>query len=353
MLSRVANSIYWLSRYIERADNVARFVSVNLDLMLDADVGQEQQWQPLINTSGDHNDFEKRYGEATQENVIQFLAFDKENPNSILSCLRAARENARQVREIIVSSMWQQVNEFYLFVRDNAAQPDRIESLNRFFIQVRRGTSTHMGLTDSTMTRGEPYHFSRLGRMLERADKTSRIVDMKYFILLKSISDIGTPIDHVQWSAVLRSASAFEMYRKQHGAISPFKVVDFLLFSHEFPRAVRFCLDRAAESLHAITKTPEGQVRSDLERVMGSLRSDFTYNRSNQVIESGLHEYLDDLQDRLNQVGTQVHQTFFARKVPASGESSRHRASSESDSVFTAKPIAPKTLPTGSQTQTS
>ncbi len=340
MLSRVANSIYWLSRYIERADNVARFVSVNLDLMLDSDVGQEQQWQPLVNTSGDHKDFERRYGEATQENVIRFLAFDEENPNSVLSCLRSARENARQVREIIASSMWQQLNEYYLFVRDAAAQPDRIESLNRYFLQVRRGASTFMGMTDSTMTRGEPYQFSKLGRMLERADKTSRILDVKYFILLRSIAEVGSPIDHIQWSAVLRSASAFEMYRKQYGAISPYRVVDFLLFSHDFPRAVRFCLDKAHESLRAITKTPAGHVRTDLERILGALCSDVTYTQSSEVIESGLHEYLDDLQDRLNQVGTEVHQTFFARKVPAADRLDTHRRSSEQLSVFSPHRVA-------------
>lgn len=334
MLSRVANSIYWMSRYIERADNVARFVSVNLHLMLDSDVGQEQQWQPLVNTSGDHKDFAKRFPSPTQENVIFFLAFDEDNPNSILSCLKAARENARRVREIITSSMWQQINEYYLFVRDHGANADAIESLNRYFLQVRRGASTFMGLTDSTMIRGEAYHFYQLGRMLERADKTSRILDVKYFILLRSVTEVGTPIDHIQWGAVLRSASAFEMYRKECGRISPFRVVDFLLFSHQFPRAVRYCLDRARESLYAISKTPDGQVQNDVERALGSLSSDLTYTRAENVVESGLHEYLDNLQDRLNDIGSEVHQTFFARKAPMAARREHYRAGSESDSVF-------------------
>ncbi len=337
MLSRVANSIYWMSRYIERADNVARFVSVNLHLMLDSDVGQEQQWQPLVNTSGDHEDFEKRYSSATQENVIFFLAFDEKNPNSILSCLKAARENARQVREIITSSMWQQINEYYLFVRDNGENVHAIESLNRYFLQVRRGASTFMGLTDSTMIRGEAYHFYQLGRMLERADKTSRILDVKYFILLRSVAEVGTPIDHIQWSAVLRSATAFEMYRKECGRISPFRVVDFLLFSHHFPRSVQYCLKQAQSSLYAISQTPEGQVRTPVERTLGSLCSDLTYTEAEKVIESGLHEYLDELQDRLNEIGTEIHQTYFARKAPMAARQEHYRAGSEHDSVFIPK----------------
>lgn len=337
MLSRVANSIYWMSRYIERADNVARFVSVNLHLMLDSEVGQEQQWQPLVNTSGDHEDFEKRYTAPTQENVIFFLAFDEKNPNSILSCLKAARENARQVREIITSSMWQQINEYYLFVRDNGENVQAIESLNRYFLQVRRGASTFMGLTDSTMIRGEAYHFYQLGQMLERADKTSRILDVKYFILLRSAAEVGSPIDHVQWGAVLRSATAFEMYRQECGRISPFRVVDFLLFSHHFPRSVRYCIQKAQESLYGISKTPEGQVRNDVERSLGSLCSDLTYTRAETVVEAGLHEYLDRLQNRLNEVGTEVHQTYFASKAPVAARLEQYRAGSESDSVFISK----------------
>ncbi len=334
MLSRVADSIYWMSRYIERADNVARFVNVNLNLMLDSDVGQEQQWRPLINTSGDHKTFDKKYGEATQENVIHFLAFDPENPNSILSCLRSARENARTVREIITSSMWQQLNEFYFFVRDAASKPDEVESLSRLFQQIRRGAATFMGLTDGTMTRGEGWHFSHLGRMLERADKTSRILDMKYFILLRSVNEVGAPIDHIQWGAVLRSASAFEMYRKEFVRVSPMRVVEFLLFHHAFPRSVRFCLHSAKDSLYAISGTPDGQVRNDAERQLGSLCADLTFFKLDEVVESGLHEYLDQLQDRMNTVGEEVFQTFYARKAPVAAKVADYRAGSELDSVF-------------------
>ena len=235
MLSRVADSIYWMGRYVERAENVARFVDVNLNLMLDAPDGSGQQWQPLVFTTGDHEDFAKHYGEATQQNVIQFLTFDRDNPNSIVSCLRAARENARSVREIISSEMWLQLNKFYLMVNSAATNPKGLESPHEFFTEVKLLSHLFTGVTDATMTHGEPWHFRQLGRELERADKTSRILDVKYFILLRSVSDVGTAFDDVQWAAVLRSTSSFEMYRKRHGRILPKKVVEFLVLDRNFP----------------------------------------------------------------------------------------------------------------------
>src|SRR6266481_9861007 len=194
MLSRVAESIYWMSRYVERAENVARFIDVNLQLMLDSSFGQlEQQWKPLVSTTGDDAAFEKRYGEATQPSVIRFLTFDGENPNSILSCIRAARENARTVREIISSEMWLQLNKFYLMVTSAAVAPNRMDSANDFFNEVKEASHLFNGITHATMTQGEAWHFCRLGRQLERADKTSRILDVKYYLLLRSTEDVGTP----------------------------------------------------------------------------------------------------------------------------------------------------------------
>jgi uncharacterized alpha-E superfamily protein len=316
MLSRVAESIYWMNRYVERAENVARFIEVNLQLMLDAPAGQDQQWEPLVATTGDFADFVKRYGTATQQNVIQFLAFDAENPNSILSCLRAARENARTVREIISSEMWLHLNKFYLMVTAAAARGDHFGSLSEFFSEVKLASHLFMGITDATMTHGEPWHFGRLGRMLERADKTSRILDVKYFILLRSADDVGTPFDDIQWAAVLRSASAFEMYRKRFGRISPRAVVEFLLLDREFPRAIHFSLLAARDSLHAISGTPLGTFRYPPEKLLGQLCSELSYAAVDEIINGGLHEYLDDLQTKMNQVGAGIFETFFALKTP-------------------------------------
>ena len=326
MLARVADSIYWMSRYIERAENVARFIEVNLNLMLDLPVGSAQQWQPLVDTTGDAAEFAKRYGTATQRNVIQFLTFDHESANSIRSCLRAARENARSVREIISSEMWEQLNEFYLMV--NAADAENGTDPQDLFASVRMAGHLFNGVTDSTMTHNESWHFCRLGRMLERADKTSRILDVKYFLLLPSADDVGTTSDDIQWAAVLRSASAFEMYRKCHGRIAPERVVEFLLFETEFPRAIQYCLMRARASVHAISGTPAGMFRHPVERLFGELCSELAYARVEAIITAGLHEYLDRLQTKINQIGTEVSETFFAaRGTPGVRKKARGRRS--------------------------
>jgi uncharacterized alpha-E superfamily protein len=314
MLARVADSIYWMSRYVERAENVARFIEVNLNLMLDLPPDSPQQWQPLVETTGDADAFAKRYGVAAQHSVIEFLTFDDENVNSIRSCLRAARENARSVREIISSEMWEQLNRFYLMVNAAATGTRSRTDPQELFASVRMAGHLFAGITDATMTHNEGWHFCRLGRMLERADKTSRILDVKYFLLLPAAVDVGTTSDDIQWAAVLRSASAFEMYRKSHGRIVPERIVEFLLLEREFPRAIRSCLVRARDAVHAISGTPANLYQYPVERLLGEVCSDLAYASVENVIASGLHEYLDRLQTKMNQVGSDISETFFAAR---------------------------------------
>lgn len=315
MLSRVAESIYWMSRYIERADNVARFIDVNLHMILDMVVGPETQWMPLVSTTGDTKEFIERYGEGTKESVIRFLTFDSTYSNSILSCVKRARENARSVREVISSEMWEQINSFYLMVTDagrNVAQA--LDSPRDFYAEIRKASQLFAGVTDSTMSRGEGWHFYRFGTMLERADKTSRILDVKYFILLPSVSHIGTPYDDIQWSAVLKSIGGFEMYRKQYGLISPRDVVEFLVLDRHYPRAIQYCVSRAEESLYTISGSERGTFRSSAEQKMGQLRAEIAYTPIEDIISSGLHEFIDGLQTKLNHIGESVHDTFFAMR---------------------------------------
>jgi uncharacterized alpha-E superfamily protein len=312
MLSRVADSIYWMSRYVERAENVARFVDVNLNLMLDFSGRAEQQWQPIVDISGDTEDFAERYGEATESSVIRFLTFDTKNPNSILSCIRAARENARSVREIISSAMWEHLNQSYLMLAASSARRGEFSDPHELFALVKTASQTFTGITDTTMTHNEGWHFCRLARQLERADKTSRILDVKYFLLLPTVDAVGTTVDDVQWAAVLRSASAFEMYHKRHGRIAPARIVEFLLLDYDFPRAIHHALKAARESVHAITGTPTAMFRGPVEQVLGLLCSELAYAQVDELIAGGLHEYLDGLQTKMNQVGTHIHETFFS-----------------------------------------
>jgi uncharacterized alpha-E superfamily protein len=312
MLSRVADSIFWMSRSIERAQNVARFINVNLKLTLELGVGSHNQWSPLIYTTGDQEKFEELYGEYSQRNVIDFLAFDSNNPNSIISCLRSARENARTVREMISSMMWEELNKFFLSVRAAANADAILESPYEFFNQIILASHLLEGITDGTMSHGEPWHFAHLGRMLERADKTSRILDVKYFILLPSVGDVGTNIDTIQWGALLESASALEMYRKRHGRISPDDVAEFLILDRDFPRAMHHCLIEAEKSLNAIFGRRDDRVYNTAEQLLGRLRADVNYSQIREIIDGGLHEFIDDFQRKLNAVGAAIHETFFA-----------------------------------------
>jgi uncharacterized alpha-E superfamily protein len=314
MLSRVADSIYWMSRFVERAENVARFISVNLNLSLDMPGEAGQQWWPLVVITGDHEVFAQRIGGTTKESVVQFLTFDTDNPNSILSCLRSARENARSVREIISAEMWEHINKFYLKVRDGGTLEDVLDNPYEFYDQVNVSGQQFSGVTDGTMTHGEAWQFCQLGRMIERADKTSRILDVKYFILLPTPTDVGTPYDDIQWLALLRSASALEMYRQRHGRISPVNVVKFLVLDKEFPRAVLHCLTRANESLHSISGTLPGSFSNLAEQRLGQLRAELAYTQAEEVIAGGLHEFIDDFQKRLNFVGDAVFESFFAKR---------------------------------------
>jgi uncharacterized alpha-E superfamily protein len=311
MLSRVADSIYWLNRYIERAENVARFVDVNLNLMLDLPPGMTQQWQPLVSITGDVERFKARYGEANAKNVIQFLTFEENYPNSIISCLQRARENARSIREIISSEMWEEVNSFYLMVKE--ASPGKpFDALPYFFNQVKMASHRFAGVMDATMTHNEGWHFGQMGRLLERADKTTRILDVKYFVLLPSAEWVGTPLDQIQWISLLKSASAYEMYRKCQHRITPTCVAEFLILNRQFPRSIHFCLWQAEQCLHEITNTPTGTWCNGAERSLGKLCSQLGYLTIEDVIQTGLHEFLDQMQSSINQVGNEIYTTFFA-----------------------------------------
>ena len=311
MLSRAAESIYWMSRYLERAENVARFIEVNCHLMLDLPVEAKGQWEPLVLTTGDQDLFYENYATDNQASVIDFLTFSPINPNSIISCLQNARENARSIREIISPEMWEQINKFYLQVQ-NIDKPQAQDTPHTYFTDIIMASHLFTGIQRNTMSHNEAWQFAQLGRDLECADKTSRILDVKYYFLLPEVGDVGTPFDNIQWSALLKSASALEMYRKQYGPIEPHNVVDFLLLNREFPRAIRYCLSRANQSLHTISGTPESSFQNTSEQVLGRLLAELDYTSIDEIITRGLHEYLDAFQTRLNRLDNAIFETFFA-----------------------------------------
>jgi uncharacterized alpha-E superfamily protein len=339
MLSRVADSVYWMNRQIERAENVARSVETALDLALEGTISQGRLWNALVCTFGDQADFRLRHGQADQANVISFLAFDPANPNSIASCLSAARENARTVRDMISSAMWEEINKAHLEVQSAAQRYGGWLHPREFLEEVKRASQLITGVADATMSHGEAWHFGRLGRLVERADKTSRVLDVETFFLQPATSAVAAPAgggdtngsatavaapvrtaaeppggDAVRWSAVLESASALEMYRKQYGAVSRRHVAEFLIFDRFFPRAMHFCLIKAEESLLAITGGSKGSYTNPAEQRLGRLRATLDYGAIEEVLAGadGLHGFLDGFQLRLNRASDAIHETFFA-----------------------------------------
>jgi uncharacterized alpha-E superfamily protein len=320
MLSRVAESLYWMSRYAERAENVARFLDVSLQVMLDLPESHGNPWAGVIAATGEDAPFAARYGAPSRDAIVRFLTFDTESRNSIVSCVRQARDNARSIREAISSETWEQINKWYLLVRDAAATDAVLEDPHDFLASVKEASHLFVGITYLTMTHGEGWHFARLGRALERADQTSRIVDAKQALLLARLPDVGESLDESHTSALLRSVSALEMYRKRYGRLDHTAVLEFLMLDKLFPRSIRHCLDTAQESLHAITGRPSHAFGTLPERLLGRLAAEYEYTIIDEIVAKGLHAHLDDLQSKLNKVGHAIHETFFAARPELGAE---------------------------------
>jgi uncharacterized alpha-E superfamily protein len=310
MLSRVASSIFWMARYVERAENLARFIDVTLNVILDHST--DEQWEPLVHATGDVEYFHKHYGQYSSENVRHFLTFDRDYPHSIYSAVSFARENARTVREAISSEAWETLNEFYLFVKKAAAVGvSAADSV--FYGEVKKQSHLFSGIFDGTMSRDKGWYFANIGRFLERADKVSRILDVKYFTLLPSVNAVGTTVDDLLWSAVLRSVSGFEMFRKKYHTITIHRVVDFLVLNSRFPRAIRYCIGTVGDSLSQVggpevNSNAALQIVAEIERRMANSDND-------AIINGGLHEFIDTLQIDLNRLGTAINDVYFARRL--------------------------------------
>lgn len=317
MLSRVADSLYWMGRYMERAENIARFLDVNWHLTLDLALMQQSHWSALVQVTGDDELYSSAYEDYSKNNVIRFLTIDPNYANSIYSCLFNARENARAVRDLIPIEMWELINVFFHIIEKEAKDPVEVfENPYTFCDEVKKRSLMISGLANDSMDHDEAWLFFNLGRMLERADKTTRILDVKYFVLLPHLQDVGTIVDMVQWSALLKATSSFQAFRHRHGRISPQMVARFMLLSHGFPRSVLYCLTQAQRYLHEITGTRVGYFSNEAEKLLGQLCAELSFVDVEDIFEQGLHEFTDNLQLKINRVDQAVFKTFFAALDP-------------------------------------
>ncbi|GEO22972.1 hypothetical protein CQA01_35060 [Cyclobacterium qasimii] len=300
---------------MERTENYARFINVNFNLMLDLPPDLKEQWEPLIMATGDHELYKSRNLSYNMQEVIYFLAFDQSNPNSIISSISKARENARMIRENLTKETWEKLNETYHFV--NKASNEKVwkkEDPRDFFEEVKSQILLLYGLADNTVARTEGWYFRQLGQYLERADKTSRILDVKYHILLPSADEVGSPLDFLHWMALLKSVTAFNTYRRLYGNISPSGVVEFLLLNKYFPRSVFFCLKEAEQCLYKISGANGDGYTNSAEKAMGELRSKLEFDDVNDIISSGLHEYIEHLQIKINNISNKINDNYFQIK---------------------------------------
>ncbi|MGN0014994.1 MAG: alpha-E domain-containing protein [Candidatus Gastranaerophilaceae bacterium] len=310
MLSRVADSLFWISRYIERAENIARCIDVNLNLLLDLP-GEERQFEAVIQTAGCSRDFYHKYSSATSENVMHFLTLDEENLGSVINCVANARENARCIRETITLEMWMVINKFYHRLKENDVKEQMLNNPHNFFTEIKEFCQLYVGIQDGTMSHNAGWNFAWLGRMLERADQTSRILDVKYYMLLPDVSMVGMSLDTVQWTALLKSVSAFEMFRKTFSNVTPQNVSEFLLLNKEFPRSVLYCIEHAERALKKITGAQNTLNGEKSIRVIGKLKSQLEFATIDEIISKGLHETVDDIQLRLSHFNAAVRNDFF------------------------------------------
>lgn len=312
MLSRVADAIYWMNRYIERAENYARFMDVNFNLSLELPPNLTEQWRPLVVTTGDWKLYESLYEKANKEKVIYFLGFDPKNPNSIYSSIVKSRENARSIRPELTKEVWEQINFLYYMVKDGLEKKHWKKSDPRnYFVEVKKGCQLLYGIIDATISRSDGWHFGKIGQLIERADKTSRVLDVKYHMLLPNAKEVGSPFDIIQWASLLKSVSAYDMYRKKNGKLTPIGISEFLILDKVFPRSMLKCLTQTEQSLRIISGNDEG-FKNNAEKQLGILQSQLEYVDIHDIFETGLHEYLDNFQKKLNTVSTAVFETFFS-----------------------------------------
>jgi uncharacterized alpha-E superfamily protein len=322
MLSRVANSLYWMSRYVERAENIARIVDVNLQLLLDfRNLNEErlaQHWLPIVQTTGDEANFFVLHKKATGNAVTEFLVFQMENPNSLVSSICQARENARMARDQITVEFWEELNRLYWFVKTPQARKVWSESPSEFFQQIKSSSLHLIGLSEATLIHNEGWWFLQIGKFIERADKTSRILDVRCQIAPENgaadrngQADAGE-VDALEWSAILRSCSAWDAYKSIYGAnANPRLVAEFLLFNEDFPRSVRFCVAELNRALRRISGVAEGRFCNGAEKLAGRLVAELQFSTVDEIFELGLHAYLDQLQTKLNEIGHAMFDAYI------------------------------------------
>ncbi len=317
MLSRTASTLYWMSRNVERAENTARILDVayRMSLLTKDPHLQDQEWFAPLNITGTLFPFSGRHAIVNAREVLHFMAFDPDNPSSIYNCAQQARENARAVRGTITSEMWEVINATWLEMQNMDEDRMYAKGVSAFFEWVKERSHLFRGVTFGTIRRDDAFSFHRLGTYVERADNTARIIDAKYHVLLPSVEDVGGAVDYYQWSAVLRSVSAFEAYRKVYrDAITPLRIAELMILRDDIPRSLHFCL----RDVYDILCKVQNRSSSEATRQAGEIYAALQFGTIENIFATGLHEYLTSFLTSTNRLAGEINKSFFDISLPAS-----------------------------------
>ena len=315
MLSRTADHLFWMARYIERAENTARMLDVNVQtaLLPQSAHTAEQGWRAVLGISELLKEFDDKYGLLTAKDVLDFMVRDPENPSSIASCLTQARENARAVRGTLTTEVWETHNATWLSMQEHLKSGMLEQNPSQFFDWVKHRSHLSRGVTIGTMLQDEAFHFVRLGTFLERADNTARILDVKFHGTEKNPHadphvEEEEQFDFYYWAAILRSVSGFEIYRKVYrDVITPKRVAELLMLRADMPRSLLACLEEVVSTLRAV----QNDVSGDTERYAGKLHAELKFNSIAEILADGLHDYLTQFLERIYELGNCISRDFL------------------------------------------
>ena len=311
MLSRTADHLYWMARYIERAENMARVLDVTYSMSLVPNAAQSEAalWLPALEISGNVEAYEEDYDSVNAADVIHYLAMDMNNPSSIYNALRNARENARAVRVAMTSETWENINALWLEFDQFMGQDLAQNGLREFCDWVKARSHLFRGVCFGTMLRDDAFSFVRLGTFIERADNTARLLDVKYHLLLPEEEEVGGAVDYYEWSAVLRSVSAFQAYQKIFSdTIVPWRVAELLVLRRDMPRSLHACLDEVNHILDQLS----GHRQTECRRLAGELHARLRFGKMQDIFQKGLHEFLSDFIDANNLLGAEIQRDFLS-----------------------------------------
>jgi len=309
MLGKTAGGLYWMFRYLERTENTARLVDAGFRIALTHSRVAADEWKSIVSTTGENAAFQERHGSYTSENVVDFLLCDTSHPYSVISMIEAARMNARLVRTALTREVWEATNECCMTLRTALAGQIADRDLPGALQTIRQQSALVRGALHGTMLRNDIFNFARIGTFIERAESTARILDVKYYVLLPSVSHVGSSLDNVQWETILRSVSAATAYRQVHGSDPRARTIaDFLIFDQRLPRSLAFCRARIAGNLAYLAA--DYRTDSDSYAFTKELNTRMDGLRIDGVFDHGLHEFLQDFIRDNNVLGAKIEEDY-------------------------------------------